>query len=100
MVSRNACSASQHFSSFPLHMAYVARKRRRMKILAIEATHSCDVEVGQSKSDDGIDMENIISSARIWREIVREYFTRMVPNLSLALSLSLFLFTQRWIHIL
>lgn len=76
MVSRNACSR---------HMAYVARKRGRMKILAIEATHSCDVEVGQSKSDDGIDMENIISSARIWREIVREYFTRTIPNLFLSL---------------
>lgn len=60
---------SQHFSSFPLRTSSVARKRGRMKILTIEATHSCDVEVGQSKGDDGIDMENIISSARICREI-------------------------------
>lgn len=45
-----------------------------------------DVEVGQSKDDDGIDMENIISSARICREIVQEYFMRTIQNFFLSFS--------------
>ena len=83
MFLRDLCS--EHFSSLPFCIAYVARKCRRIKIFTIEATLSCDVEVGQSK-DDGIDMENIISSAkRSYENILHGRFWKFPSLFSLFL---------------